>query len=393
MTWRLGPCALLAAVLACGERSDVPRAAIEAVVARDAVFFGPDAVPDALAGALAGRRVVLFGETHYVQQHQDLLVRLLPRLHAAGFRFILQEDMQAMAWPGEEYAMLRSEELPGGVAALDRTLLSGLRAFNAGLPEADRIHFAGFDMNHADDMFAWAAGEFQRRFGRVAQLDAVLAVAPRSSRYALELESAAARLQAEEEAVVAILGAARYAQLVDLVEVERKSIPVRRQFTDDAREAIIRERVVKALAAAGSSAVAINTGMNHAQKEKFMGATSEYVGTWLARHPEAYGGDAAGLLSIAFTGAKGTRRTEAWTPGTWTFDVVAEAAENDLVRVVAEQAAGRTTWLPLRDALFEERIDLDLGRSIQTVRPRRQFDALVVYPNVSVLESLSLLDG
>lgn len=391
MTRSFVACALLAAGLACGGGSEVPRGAIEPVVARDAVFSAPDAVPDALAGALAGRRVVLFGETHYVQEHQDLLVRLLPRLHAAGFRFILQEDMQAMAWPGEEYAMLRSDELPDDVAAFDRTLLSGLRAFNAGLPEAERIHFAGFDMNHSDGMFGSAAAGFQRRFGHVPQLDAALAQAPRSSRYAAELDVAAARLEAEREAVIAVVGAARHAQLVDLVDVERKSIPVRRQFTDDAREAIIRERVVKALAAAGSAAVAVNTGMNHAQKEKFMGATSEYVGTWLAKHPGAYGGDPAALFSIAFTGAKGTRRSEAWTPGTWTFDVVAEAAENDLIRIVAERAAGRSAWLPLRDPIFDEKIDLDLGRSTYTVRPRRQFDGLVVYPDVSVLESLSLL--
>jgi erythromycin esterase-like protein len=392
MNLRVATCTLLA--VACGGgRSDVPRAAIEAVVARDAVFFNSDEIPDALAGALAGRRVVLFGETHYVQEHQDLLVRLLPRLHAAGFRFILQEDMQAMAWPGEEYAMLRSDELPHDVAAFDRSLLSGLRAFNAGLPEAERIHFAGFDMNHSDGMFGWAAAEFQRRFGHVPQLDAALAEPPRSTRYAAELEVAAARLQAEREAVIAVLGAARHAELLDLVDVERKSVPVRARFSDDAREEIIRERVTRALAVAGNAAVAVNAGMNHAQKEKFMGATSEYVGTWLAKHPEAYGGDRAALLSIAFTGAKGTRRGQAWTPDTWTFDVVAQAAENDLIRIVAEQAAGRSAWLPLRDALFEERIDMDLGGWIQTARPRRQFDALVVYPEVSVLKSLALLDG
>jgi erythromycin esterase-like protein len=391
MTCRVARCALLLAAAACGNRSDIPRARIEPVVARDATFFGPDAVPDALAAALAGRRVVLLGETHYVQEHQDFLVRLLPRLHAAGFRFILQEDSQAMAWPGEEYAMLRSDELPDDVAAFDRTLLSGLRAFNASLPEAERIHFAGFDMNHSDGLFGSAAAEFQRRFGQVPQLEAALGARPRSSGYAVELDTAAARLEAEREGVIAIVGAGRYAELVDLVDVERKSVPVRSQFTDDAREAIIRERVAKALAAAGSAAVAVNTGMNHAQKEKFMGATSEYVGTWLKNHPEVYGGDREKMLSIAFTGGRGTRRTEAWTTGTWTFDVTKDAAENDLIRIVAEQAAGQSAWLPLPDPIFEERIDIDLGRSIYTVRPRRQFDAFVVYPDVSVLESLSLL--
>lgn len=53
-------------------------------------------------------------------------------------------------------------------------------------------------MNHSESMFGSAAAQLQRRVGHVPQLDAVLAVPPRSSRYAAELEAAAVRLQAEQ---------------------------------------------------------------------------------------------------------------------------------------------------------------------------------------------------
>jgi hypothetical protein len=375
-----------------GNGGGAPRAAVEPVVARDAVLFDRGAIPDAMAASLASARVVLLGETHYVQEHQELLVALIPRLHAAGFRLLLQEQMHATAWAGEEYAQLRSDALPVEVAAFDRTLLDGLRAFNATQPEADRLHFVGFDMNHWTGIFPAYLRLFQERFGNVPQLDGLLAAQPDSAAYAAALRDLPSSLAAGAAALTAAIGADRFAQLLDLVDVEARSLALRGSSDFAPREVLIRERIVKTLASSGGARVAVNCGAAHAQKASGMGPLAEPVGAWLASHPEAYGGDSSRLRSVAFLGARGELKDHFYDVTTRRFDVIAEAPENDLVRILAERAGAREAWLPFSDPLFSsEDVEFDAAGALVVARPVALFDALVLYPVVTVLESLALL--
>ena len=383
-------------VAACGGGGDPPgagrRDALRAIVDRDAVWFDASSVPEPLSAAgLAGARVLLLGETHYVQEHQDFLVRLLPSLHAAGFRVLMQEDMHIAAWTGEEYVMQRSDELPREEAALNQTLLEGLRAFNAPLAEADRIHYAGFDMNHWR-IFSAFARRFQDRFGPVPELDSLLATTPDSAEYEAALAQLPAKLGADEASLTATLGAARYAQLQGLVEVETRSLPLRRAMDGAVREHIIEDLVAAVLAEASPAAVAINTGAFHAQKERWSGPEHEPFGAWLVRTPEQYGGDPAALRSVAFLGAKGETQAHFYDTTTTHFDVTVDASEDDLARILAEQAAGRYAWLPFSDAMFANQgIAITWGDAPVVTPPAAQYDALVQYPEVSVLRSLSLV--
>jgi hypothetical protein len=369
------------------------RATIERIVGRDAVFFDPGFPPQPWLEDLAASRVALLGETHYVQQHQEFLILLLARLHAAGFRFILQEDMQATAWAGEEFAMLRSDVLPKEVAAFDKTLLEGIRSFNETLADVDRIHFVGFDMNNWKGIFPTYLRLFQARFGRVPQLDPLLNAIPDSADYGAALSRLTSELVANQTSIVATIGSARYSQLLDLVDVEGRSLQLRWSFTDAGRELFIKERVQKAIGDAGGARITINTGMYHAQKEKYMGPTAEFVGTWLANHPETYGGDASKLRSIVFIGAKGERKSTFNDPNTWTVDIAQEGADNDLTRILGRETDAHYSWLPLTDpVLVDQLMEVNFGKDIRKTRPGRQFDSIILYPAVTVLSSLSLLE-
>ncbi len=388
--------AALALLLGCSALDHVqpqgePRAVLEPIVARDATFTAPGAVSDALVARLSASRLVLFGETHYVEEHQQLLVALLPGLHAAGFRTLVDEMSHATAWTGEEYVMGRSDILARPLAQLDKAFLDGLRAFNAGLPEVERIHYAGFDMNHWSIHFRTGVAEFQARFGPVAELDEIMAAAPDSPAYLAALQALPARLAVGRVALEGALGTGRFAQLAELVEVERRSQPLRARMDYAAREVIIVERISAALSAAGNASVAVDCGMTHAQKETRSGPVAQVVGTWLAHHPETYGGDPAGLVSIAFAGARGLRLSSYFDTVPWSFDVIAEDPDNSLTRILAEQAAGRLAWLPLTDPVFSSRdIKVDYGRDVHVLPLGRQYDGLVLYPSVSVLRSLSM---
>lgn len=393
----LAALAAAAGLCACAPRPETvvlppgaPRSALLPVVARDAVTVPAGTVPDALAADLARARLVVLGEIHYVEEHQAFLVALLARLQAAGFRLVVEEAMHATAWTGEEYVLGRSAVLPPQLGRFDRALLDGLRALNQGLPEAERVHFAGFDMNHWAEAFPAGATAFQARFGPVAALADLLAAAPGSAAYQAALEALPGRLAADRAAIVAAVGPERAAQLSDLVEVERRSLPLRQALDAAAREVLIRERVARELAGAGTAGVVLNCGMTHAQRVTLMGPVREVVGTWLAAHPEAYGGDPGAMRVVAFAGARGSRLAAFDDPAPWSFDLVAEDPDDSLTRILAEHAGDRLAWLPLADPVFSSGpVRADYGRDLTALPLGRQFDGLVLYPRVSVLRSLA----
>jgi hypothetical protein len=370
------------------------RAQLAPVVARDAVLFAPATVPAALAERLASARVVLLGEVHYMQEHQDFLAVLVAALQQAGFRRVLQEEQHAVAWTGEEYVMLRSDELPPDAAAFDRTLLEALRSLNAQLPEAERMHFGGFDINHSAEVFPQYARIFQERFSHVTELDPLLQATPGSAEYASALRALPSALAANAAAISTAIGADRYAQLADLVDVEWHSLAVRAAADHFAsRELVLRDNVVKALSEAGTSGVAVNCGMFHAAKVRDPSAGWEPFGAWLAAHPEAYGGDASALRSVAFLPARG-ELLDGWNdPAPYAFDVTTDAPPDDLVRVLAERAGAQDAWLPLGDPLFRDApVELDVGGTVVLVQPASAlYDGFVLYHQVSVLASLALV--
>jgi hypothetical protein len=174
-----------------------------------------------------------------------------------------------------------------------------------------------------------------------------------------------------------------------MVAIEVRSGPLRFLMDPDARESIIRDRITTELLAAGEVGVAVNCGANHAQKTTLGGPTATVVGTWLAGHPEVYGGDGARLRSIAFAGARGSIRSHYYDTTSASFDVVADGPENSLLRIVAEHAGDRVAFLPLRDPLFSsEDVLLDMAGTQVLVRLGLQYDGLVLYPRISVLRSL-----
>ena len=135
----------------------------------------------------------------------------------------------------------------------------------------------------------------------------------------------------------------------------------------------------------------MNCGGFHAQKVRPPGAW-EPVGAWLAAHPEAYGGDPSALRSVLFLGGRGQLKDHYSDTSTRSFDVVRDAPGNDLARILAERAQGQDAWLPLSDPLFSTTpVEIDAAGVIRIAVPATFADAIVLYPQISVLASLDLL--
>ena len=65
--------------------------ALKAVVEEEIRHLNEGVLPLELEDVYSYNDILVFGETHYVQEHQDFIVDMLPELSARGYRVIFQE--------------------------------------------------------------------------------------------------------------------------------------------------------------------------------------------------------------------------------------------------------------------------------------------------------------
>lgn len=363
------------------------------------VTFDHHQVPEALVNTLSGKRVLLFGETHYVQEHQEFVLELLKRLHSHGLRWFTQEMAHAYGWIVEDYVLGLRDDYPDSVRRMDEYWIEGLRSFNMELPEPERIRVRYIDMNHAHDALAlslwWmargtAAGE---QIGPVAA--GVLGTKPGTGAYEKALRELDTRLEAERDTLVDTLGPAWYDRLTDAVKIEIRSIPVRKQHDVHVRERIMIDLAMRTIENAGESGVAINVGMYHAQKRRYMGTRQEWLGEYLASHANSFGG-ADRLYSIAFWGFGGEQIRNFMDRDPQPVPAAIERPVSSLSRQIAQVVAQRDGSERPESAAFLELSHPEFGRYMHVafthsqlrVVPNRQFDAYVIFPTMSILQSI-----
>lgn len=366
-------------------------APLEAIVRADAIVFSPDSIPESLVSELGAADVLLFGETHYVQEHEEFVAALLPRLHEQGFRLLLLEGVHAYGWMTDDYVRGRRDALPDEARMLDEHLLRALRAFNDGLPEGERLRVACIDMNHWPNSFSASATVLSAGIEPPETLRKALGQVRHSEGYAPALEALARELEEREAEYEPAWGETLYSRLRELVEIELETVSIRggQDFATE-RERLIIELCERRIAESPGKTV-VNCGSYHMQKERFMGTRQVWLGEHLVRHSPVTRGRR--VRSIAFVPIQGLRRDKFSVPDDYPFDLRKEAPPHDLVRILGEHAGDRMAYLPLDAPLFaEKRVSATYTpRTTVVVTPKRQFDAIITYPKASTLESLRRL--
>ena len=369
------------------------------VLDAEIVTFAPGEMPDALVDTLSTRRVILLGETHYVQQHQEFVLELLTRLHPHGLRWFTQEMSHAYGWIVEDYVLGRRDDYPDSARLMDEYWIEGLRRFNDELPEPDRISFRYIDMNHPHDAFmlslSWMVRgtEAGERIGPIVA--GVLATRPGSDEYADAVRGLARRLGEEHVSITDAIGETWYSRLAEAVEIEIRSIPIRAQHDVHARERIMIDLTMRAIEKAGGGTVAINVGMFHAQRRRYMGTRQEWLGEYLASNADRFGGIDR-LYSIAFWGFSGERIRTFMDRDPQPVPAAVERPASNLSRRIAEAVGRRdgaerpesAAFLELSHPVFARRMSVAFTFSPLRAAPGRQFDAYVIFPEITVLDSI-----
>ncbi len=220
----VSPLTLMVGLLcaACQDRAPSPPQ-LRAVIQRDTAIFTAGTIPDPVIERLSRADVVIIGEVHRVREHQELVGRLVPALHARGFRQILLELAHADDWWLDAYV---TDELPSlspkPARQVSGRALAAIREFNQGLPAEERIHAHAIDVNHA----GYGRAFVQSLGWLLPYLKSAELVQAFRDGYSVESEtqieqltSFLERLKADEVSLSAAWGGRWHSALVEMVEV------------------------------------------------------------------------------------------------------------------------------------------------------------------------------
>jgi hypothetical protein len=379
------------ATTSCSLAPEVSTEELAPIVQRDGVPFDVQAIPDEILDRLASHRVVLVGETHFLREHRELVVALLLQLHARGFRQFLFEWTQVADWLLADFVQdggLEPDWAPS--PAIGGSMIAAIRDFNRTLPEDERIQVHSVDVNLQDygggESFLWSLGRLATHLPDPGPLSSF----PENdydtpeSQTAL-LEALQSKLQANRSDLVAAWGQPWYDAVIEMVEVELISVPIRaiRDSNYDKsvrlREDAIKRVVDRRLQDLPHSTL-INFGSTHAQKERLRGTDVEWLGDYLVHKSQVADGSvivlavsAAHILSVPGSGIPDSD--------------LATSPANELLRVMNQTWPARIVFLPLDDPLFANaRIPMNFGE-IYVGAPKRHYDAFVLLPQAQRLPS------
>ncbi len=362
---------------------EVPREQLAPIIERSAVTFELPTIPEAVLDRLAPYRVVVVGETHLLAEHGTFMTALVGALHARGFRQLLVEWPSYANWVLQDFVNGSPLE-PGWQPTLMRGMFEGIRDFNATLAAAERMRVHGIDMNLSE--YGGAAQFRSSLAGLVSHLPSAGPVAEflqgnygspatqtpllATLRTALERDAAALR---------ASWGAHWYATIVEMVEVEIRSVEIRAQRVPDYDRSVrLREEVIKELAdrriAESPYGTVINIGATHAQKSRLFGTNIEWLGDHLVHRSTVVNGS----VFVVFATAAHIQPA----PGSPAppYDVRNASPPNELLRVMVESFPDRTVFLPLDDPVFASGgILLNVEETIHHCAPVEQYDAVLQY--------------
>jgi hypothetical protein len=172
--------------------------------------------------------------------------------------------------------------------------------------------------------------------------------------------------------------------VIEMVEIEIPSLEFRTSANDDLRERTIHQIIIKRMTEYPDSKYVINTGMFHAQKMTLMGNHISRIAQYLES-------DFPGkVYSIAFIGIKGYSKYNFYDENLFSVNLIDDTKKSDLAHVIGSRAGEFLSFLPLTDPFFKEEMNVTYTKSeTMQLAPGMQFDAIISYPEISLLKSMT----
>lgn len=356
---------------------------VRPIVEAEIVPISPQELPPEFVRTFEENDVVFFGETHYKQEHQDFIVSLLPFLSEKGYTIILDEGMQAFNWMLEDYLNGNRDSLPSTPLFFKETLIEGIKAHNQTVEDSQKIQLQNFDVNHWNDVYKKSVAAIEEELGELWFFDGIDRSRETSFYYKDWIQHLMYSFNGDSEFFRDTLGDIWYKRIRALSENELESFDFRNSKKNEIREEMMFENIKRIKAKNPGVKILINTGLNHAQLITHMDEDIERVAQKVKR-------SIFKTASISFLSLEGEYRT-AFDSSTKTFDLAEESSKHNLIHTIIETGGYQQNYLSLQDPIFTEDsfpIIFSPGGEFDAIPIGEVFDALIILPKVTVLESM-----
>ena len=378
---------ILIATFSCNKEEPILDGQLKEIIGNELVTFSEKETPTTLQQLYDDSKILIFGESHYVQEHHEFIVSQLQALHDAGYRVIFDELFHCFSWMANDYVKGEIDELPEFILFFHAEILEGIRAFNSTLPDAEKFELRYMDVNHWNSNFVACIEEIEKILGEQAVFESIKVARPDRPIYKTEMANLKTEIESNPAEYISQWGQKWYDRIVEIVEVESESAEFRNTDDDPLREGVMVKNIMRDIEKSGNKKALVNTGSSHAQKEIFIGDNIDRIGNLLFAEESK-------TNSIVFFGIKGKKKFKFFEVVHVSFDLSQEVTEDDAMKEMIDLAAGNLFFMPLSNPRFSNtdiKISYRPGRTV--IKPiGKQYDAIIAYPEVSVLKSMDVYD-
>ena len=372
---------LLVMILSCA-CNKVNYNKLDTAVENELVLFPQTEIPGELESLVESNQVVILGETQYVEEHHQYISLLLDRFGTEGLCFI-NEFSNAYNWMVEDYIRGDIQHLPYTIRLLNHTWLEKIRDINLLAEGKSPISFYLMDINQWKEDFKISIEESEKIVGEQSIFALIKILDVDRNAYLYELEDLKEMLEQETAFYLELWGEKWYNRYLELIGLELESCRYRMSPDENKREFFMFDFIQSALKRNPECKTIINCGMYHAQKETMMGTDIQRLRALLEEK------DPQGLASIAFSGIKGKRKYKFNSDQVISFNIVENTTDKNLMHIIGQKAGDQMSMLMLENEIFKLEMDITYTAGVIRVAPGRQFDAIITYPEISILKSLT----
>ena len=377
-------------VLSCSTEDDVISDELRQLIQDDISLFENSAdTPGGLNDLYESNRVLVFGETHYVQEHQDFIISQLPALSDAGYRTIFQESFHCFTWMLEDYISGEISELPEFLLYFDNTLIEGIKNYNAAVHDSLKFELIYMDVNHWDTNFVICLDEIELILGGQDIFVDIKNISTDSEDYIQELQRMKAEIESNLNSFTNLWGEKWLDRILEIISFEIESVEYRLNRSDTYRESLMSENIlnVMSLAENTNEKFLVNTGSYHAQLITYMGVDIDRLARRLKEEENK-------TSSIAFIGIRGERKEHFYDETNKSFDLIDESSSDNILNEIDRLASNNMSYLSLSNNIFsEQKIKIRYVSGVSINEPiGTQFDAIITYPSITTLQSMDIYD-
>lgn len=352
---------------------------IEKVVNQDLVLFSKNKLPAELHESINLKRIIVLGETHYLQEHQEFVCNILNNLPNDSIIFIT-ESIGINNWLVEDYMNGKINHLPNTIRFFDNYWIETIKKIN----KTDKnIQFYFMDVNHWKSNLKNNINVIEKLNGKIPEFQIIKAAKVDSEEYMLRIKELLAKMIENSDMYKKRFGDIWYHRYMKILKDELLSSNYRKTSNEELRERFMFDFIIEQIEKNPSKKILINCGMYHAQKETMMGTKIKRLAHFLN---EKYPKD---LFSVALIGIKGERKFNFYDENTIQFNILNETSKNNLTNIIGNRAGTKYSFLHLRNDIFSTKmrttyISSTAGRYI----PSNQFNAIITIPEVNLLKSM-----